>query len=204
MRVLVISPAENVEEETSTLIKLFEAGLNTFHVRKPEMDYSEYVSYLKKIPREYHHNLVLHSHYELKEDFEIKGIHVKEGAQRSFLDFSSLTQSASIHSLDNITPWHLERDYLFLSPIFDSISKKGYTSNFDQVELKNEMQKRSSFLSQIPLIALGGINPENVAQVKEMPFQGAALLGSLWNTSSHQAVENFKNVFEELCPQFAS
>ena len=70
-------------------------------------------------------------------------------------------------------------DYVFLSPVFDSISKSKYQGKFkDQnfnVFLKKVKQK---------VYALGGIDASKIDKVKRMDFQGVALHGAIWESEN--------------------
>ena len=80
-------------------------------------------------------------------------------------------------------------DYVFLSPIFNSISKKEYFSKFNDEILLN-----ASLNGKInkKVIALGGINQETLPIVKKYGFWGVAVIGSVWETA--EIVTNFLNL----------
>ena len=67
-------------------------------------------------------------------------------------------------------------DYVFLSPIFDSISKIGYESAFDDAEVL------TAFLanSKQRVIAFGGVDADRIAICEELGFRGYAMLGDIW------------------------
>ena len=65
-----------------------------------------------------------------------------------------------------------------MSPIYDSISKVNYYSTYTAEELR-EAQKSKVIDSKV--IALGGINADNLLEIKDFGFGGAAILGDLWN-----------------------
>ena len=67
--------------------------------------------------------------------------------------------------------------YAFLSPIFDSISKKGYQSGFSKEELI--MHRDNGSIHQ-GVVALGGVSEDNLDEVAEMGFGGVAMLGDFW------------------------
>lgn len=54
----------------------------------------------------------------------------------------------------------------------------GYTSNFEIEKLYDFL---TSGIVQNPIIALGGIDEENIGCIKDIGFYGAALLGAIWN-----------------------
>ena len=60
--------------------------------------------------------------------------------------------------------------------VFDSISKQGYAAAFaDRAELASCLAT-----SRYPVLALGGVTPARLAEVAELGFAGAALLGGVW------------------------
>lgn len=62
-----------------------------------------------------------------------------------------LTISTAFHELSQLQGEYGALDYAFLSPIFDSISKKGYVAAFDHQTLAHKVA-----CSSVPLVALGG------------------------------------------------
>lgn len=98
--------------------------------------------------------------------------------------------SSSVHQPEIISEQQ-HFDYLFLSPVFNSISKPGYAGFADA---SFTLQKSSP---QPEVIALGGIDATNIHQLKAMNFDGAAVLGSIWQ-QPEQAIFNFK-VLQKIC-----
>jgi thiamine-phosphate pyrophosphorylase len=111
----------------------------------------------------------------------LQGIHYKERdrPQPPLSRFApALTQSTSLHSLPEVLADWQNLEYAFLSPIFDSISKEGYTAaGFDQQELADALQQ-----AHMPVYALGGVSIDKVPLVGSMGFQGIGLLGAVWGS----------------------
>ena len=87
------------------------------------------------------------------------------------------TVSRSCHSLAEVAAWRDRLDYLFLSPVFDSISKQGYRAGFAPEEL---LRAAREGIIDRRVMALGGITPDNLARVRAWGFGGAVVLGDLW------------------------
>ncbi len=109
----------------------------------------------------------------------LQGIHYKE-RDRPPPPLSrfgeGLSQSTSLHSIADVLQDWRNLDYAFLSPIFDSISKEGYSAaGFDPQEVTDALQR-----AQMPVYALGGIDVEKVPVVRRMGFHGIGLLGAVW------------------------
>ena len=82
-------------------------------------------------------------------------------------------------------------DYVFLSPIFDSISKNGYTAAFHRGALQAAARNGSIGDN---VIALGGITPERIEEAAACNFGGAAVLGYLWADSVEETLERFRTL----------
>ena len=86
MKIIVISNPVNINGEFEFLNQLFSLGLEYFHIRKPGFNYSDLRNYIKDIPSKYHNRIILHSHFELLNEFELKGIHIKRNDKQLLLE----------------------------------------------------------------------------------------------------------------------
>ena len=198
MIVVLLSYEQHYPNEASLLNEMFEQGLTHFHLRKPGWTLTETSTLLKQIDSTYHNRIVLHDHYELQASFQLKGAHFNSRSDdnwNGFVAYASST-SASFHSFEEVHQEGYEFDYVFLSPIFDSISKKGYKSAFDKQQL-------TAFLQQdynTKVVALGGINISNLDACREMGFDGVALMGAIWNNDQPvEALKKMTSHVKEAC-----
>jgi thiamine-phosphate pyrophosphorylase len=172
-----------VTNEFGILAELFNNGLEIFHFRKPGLSREQTTAGVAKIPRHFHDRVVLHDHHRLVEHYNLKGIHFNETRRKEEFDRiaeirkegTGLNLSASFHRIADVKQHGAVFDYVFLSPVFDSISKKNYTAAFDPSDL-------NAFLtvSLTPVIALGGVDAIGITAVRKMGFSGAAVLGAVW------------------------
>ena len=86
-------------------------------------------------------------------------------------------------------------DYVFLSPVFDSISKQGYAAEYTPEQIR---QAAKDGIIDKRVIALGGIDEDNILQVKDYGFGGAAILGGLWNKFDLDHDYNYQNLIEHF------
>ena len=198
MKLLVLSPENTFADENEIIKILFDEGLEYFHVRKPSYSKEQLSAYIEKIPPEYHPKMVLHTHHELTELFEIGGIHYNKRAPESEVKSGNFSCSISYHSLNELRASGEKYNYVFLSPVFNSISKEGYKANQELGQLK-EFLKKTTTLNFPPIIALGGINENNIETCAQMGFNGVAVLGAVWkNDSSKAVIKKFKTL-QNLC-----
>jgi thiamine-phosphate pyrophosphorylase len=186
--IIVITPEEIIQNETEVINELFQDGLDLLHIRKPFINSEEMMDFIQKINSKFHQQLVLHSHYDLAENFNISRLHFREIDRQNELykSFIDKTISTSVHDIQTFNELNEDWEYSFISPVFPSISKKGYGENST---ILNDIKNRAH--SNVKLIALGGINENNIHKVFESEVDGVALLGAIWES------EEPLNVFEK-------
>ena len=89
-------------------------------------------------------------------------------------------------------------NYVFLSPIFDSISKSDYKAAFEMSVLEDASARG---IIDKKVMALGGVTAENMKTIKELGFGGAVVLGDLWdrfNIHSNLDYKELINHFRKL------
>ena len=177
MKLILITPPSYFVEEDKIITALFEEGLDILHLRKPNTAPMYAERLLSLIPEQYHKRIVVHGHFYLKDEYKLKGIHLNSRNPNIPANYKGHL-SRSCHSLEEIKEHKKAHDYLFLSPVFDSISKKDYCANYSQEELKKA--HKASIIDK-KVIALGGIDADNIKQVKNLGFGGAAVLGGIWD-----------------------
>ncbi|WP_373833513.1 thiamine phosphate synthase [Bacteroides heparinolyticus] len=177
MKLIVVTAPTFFVEEDKIITALFEEGLDILHLRKPETSamYSERP--LTLIPKQYHKRIVTHEHFYLQEEFNLMGIHLNARNPKEPHDFSGHI-SCTCHSLDEVKSKKHFYDYLFLSPIFDCITKDGISSGFEAEELRQAGKEK---IIDHKVMALGGITPNNILEIKDYGFGGAVVVGDLWN-----------------------
>ncbi len=179
--VVVISYPTNVAGEATIMNNLFDEGLEILHIRKPVVAIDEIRLLIQKIKPQYHHRISLHQYHELAGDFGIKRLHYTETNRKEMsaevlirLKAENFILSTSIHQVQEYNSLSTVFDYTFFGPVFNSISKPGYTSVIADDFIFPVLANHSK------VIAIGGINATNILKVKEMQFNGAAVLGIIW------------------------
>lgn len=184
MKLIVISNSTPVANEAASINRLFDEGLEIFHIRKKVFTEKEMREYIESIAEKHFNKLVLHSHYHLAKEYDLKGIHIS--AKKKNID-SKKAISVSFHSLNEIEKFAESFGYGFLSPIFNSISKKRYKSSFNLDELKSFLKNEKK-----KIIALGGVDENKFDQLKDINFAGIALLGAIW--TNENPIEKFISI----------
>jgi thiamine-phosphate pyrophosphorylase len=191
---IVISHTAPFPGEAAIICQLFERGLNYFHLRKPAADEVAIRQLLDALPAAYHTRIALHNHHQLADEYGIRRLHFTE-QHRTDTDLPALTLlsakgyllTTSVHSVQALQLLPPLFSYAFLGPVFNSISKPGYQGIGDSGLYLYDHQK------PVKVIALGGIQADNMEVAKAMNFDGVAVLGALWHDPSYAL-----KTFEEL------
>lgn len=177
MKLIAITPEITLSHESEYIEMILDSGFDYVHIRKPSFDVNAMRKFILNIPQLFHSRLKLHSCFELVDEFNVAGVHLN--SRNKYFEqndsCNELLLSKSCHSVGELST-SCEYEYVFLSPVFDSISKNGYKSNFELEEISQIFRTRS----YSNVIALGGIKAEYMPLLAETGFAGAAFLGYLF------------------------
>lgn len=200
MKLIILSCAHLLEKEHVIINSLLEAGVLCLHLRKPFSKAELLERIIRRIHPAYLRRIVLHQHHQLAFKFGLGGVHFSEAERISMQDShraavvqkvkaNHMTMSTSVHSKEALAQIHKQFDYVFFSPVFNSISKPGYGPATD-MSIRNIQIKAK-------VIGLGGVNAGNISKLKQMGYDGAAVLGAVWQ-EPEKAVEHFIKI-QQTC-----
>jgi thiamine-phosphate pyrophosphorylase len=89
------------------------------------------------------------------------------------VDARRLALSTSAHGWEEFSKLPAGLAYAFISPLFDSISKRGYGAN------AGLLKRPDRELPCLP-VGLGGVSGETIGLMLEHGWKGAAVLGWIW------------------------
>lgn len=187
MEWIVITSPGFLQGEADFIDRLFNHGLDRLHLRKPGAGIGECRRLLDGISREWLPRIVVHDNFGLCREYGLGGVHLN-GRNPMAPPNHEGSVSRSCHSLEEISRYKGECDYLTLSPIFNSISKQGYMAAFGPGQLA---AARDSGLIDRRVIALGGVTLENIPRVKELGFGGVAIIGDVWQRMADGSVDEY-------------
>ena len=181
MKIIAITPPHAIDDEVVVIRQLFAKGIDIVHLRKHQSEFegNNVISYLHKILSaltcEERSKIIIHDYPTLYEEFSLKGIHINKNITSLPENYIGY-KTRSCHSFDEILKYKNEYDYLFLSPIFESISKPGYKSPFTP-----EMLQQASLEGIIDnkVIALGGVTFDKIPYLQSLNFGGVAMIGGI-------------------------
>jgi len=196
MKLAVITSATGIDNEHETLERMLKHGLKNLHVRKPKYSKQKMREYLEGFSKESRRKIIIHSHHSLALAMRLKGIHLTEkhresafGVWKKFFLFRmmrpNLHISASYHKLSEVKSDGGRYDYVFFSPVFESISKEDHKPSYNLASMYDVFHNNP----KIKALALGGVTGDKISACFETRFSGVALSGFLWE--SDNPIERF-------------
>lgn len=181
MKIIVITSPDFIAGEAKLIESLFAEGLYTLHLRKPGATADDCRRLLDALPTDCLSRIVVHQHFGLCLDYGLLGVHLNARCPEPPAYFSPRSLSASCHTIAEAARRKASLSYVFLSPIFNSISKQGYGAAFAPEQLANAAA-RGDIDERV--IALGGVTAEAFPLLRQWRFGGAALLGDVWGRAA--------------------
>ncbi|MGC6456168.1 MAG: thiamine phosphate synthase [Coraliomargaritaceae bacterium] len=184
MKILAVSPESDYAEEATCIIRLLENGLARYHLRKPNWAVEQTADLLHKLPEEWLPRLSIHQHHQLAESFPV-GVHYKDTkVGKWILPSVQASISRSLHSIEGLSEASAGMDYVFLSPVFASISKVNHSPSWSDDTIRAVLsQERST-----EIFGLGGINADTIEEAIGLGFDGVVVHGALWQSLDPLAV----------------
>jgi thiamine-phosphate pyrophosphorylase len=176
MRIVVISPDSADPREVPAMEGLFAAGLERYHVRKPSWTEPELEAWLRALPVAWRARIVVHQHHGLAGVLGLGGRHEKGDSQRAE------GASRSCHDLPSLRRYMRSFGQVMFGPIFPSLTKEGYgpPADFPWRELQQTLKARDD-RGSASVLAIGGVTAGRLGRCAELGFDGAAVLGAVWN-----------------------
>lgn len=192
----IITSPERIHEESRILRELLQAGAGSVLLRKPGWSMQEYAALINTIDPACYPAIRISQYPELCMQYGLGGVHFGEAARATLtpLQMEQFNQqhwhtSTSIHTPAMIPVLGNTWRTLLLGPVFNSISKPGYNSRIKATTLLDKTGSTAS------IIALGGVDHTNIHLLRQMHFDGAALLGAIWQQPA-RAITNYNRIQE--------
>lgn len=180
---------------------MLEAGADFIYLRKSNIDSAYWYAYVEQFPYGFEKRFIT-TDFQLLHDLDLGGFHFQQDIVKSLsvedlrenivlLRLKDKISSVTVHDLEELKKYDGVFDHILISPIFDSISKKGYSSAWNLEELKDYILNRNDKSSL--LFAQGGVDDQKLGIIQELGLDGLTLLGYLWEDASN-AIKNFEKL----------
>lgn len=194
MKLLLLSSPNFFVEEDKILTTLFEEGLDVLHLRKPNSEPVYCERLLTLLPQSYHQNIITNDHFYLKEEFDLKGIHLSRRNPEIPKGYKGVV-TRTCYSLEELPEAKKNSKYVILKNVFDSISADGSKSAYTHEQLYEASRKG---LIDKYVMAQTGINIDNISEIQSLGFGGAVVCSDVWNRFNIHNGLDFKDVIKHF------
>jgi thiamine-phosphate pyrophosphorylase len=164
----------------------FSAGCRWLSLREKDLPENEQVILLRKLlqrAQRYQATVILHGNAKLALEAGTHGVHLPAGGNfaeaRRVLGADALI-GLSIHSAKEARALDARLvDYVIAGPIFGTASKPGYGP-----ALGSEGLAQIARASAVPVIAIGGVCPDNAAECLAAGVAGIAVMGGVMRATN--------------------
>lgn len=188
--IIVITPEHEVPNELRIMKKLLDAGLPRLHMRRHDWGLNRTRDWVAAIPKKHRSRIVVHGHPELVAELGLAGVHLQAGKPKPKNLPEGVAVSRSCHDYDELCHGPKDCVYATLGPVFPSVSKRGYAPRRTPGEYAAIIDFWRTENKGHPVVALGGITPDNIGELRHMGFAGAAVVGAIWESAD--PVESFR------------
>lgn len=193
MKLVIQTQPDFFVEEDKILTALFDEGLDILHINKPESEPIYCERLLSLLPNEYYDRIRVHQHYYLKQEFDLRGIHIDD-REASIPEGFQKHLTRSTCQISDLKDMKKTCDYVMLYSLFDSLHDDVKAS----LPISEMEQAHKAGYIDRHVYALGGMSLENVKMAKELGFGGVCICGDLWNRFSIQHEIDFKALLEHF------
>ena len=192
MKLILLTTPDFFVQENTIINSLFSEGLDMLHILKPQSEPVYCERLLKLIDKEWHKKIVTHEHFYLKSEFKLRGIHLSQRNPTPPNKYRGHV-SCSCYSLEDVERRKGKCDYVFLSQIFQGISRPDLRGSFSDEELYDG---KSRGVIDNKVMAFGGISIDRIDQVKDYGFGGVVIFGDIWKRFDYHLSSSYKGVID--------
>ena len=197
MKLILLTHPDFFIQEHIILDAMFEEGLDMLHILKPNSEPIFCERLLKLMDKGWRKKIVTHEHFYLKNEFKLHGIHLSQRNPEPPAKYRDHV-SCSCFSMEEVVRRKPKCDYVFLSQIYDGITKPDFKSSFSELELQDAT---SHGIIDSKVMAFGGISLDNIDNLKSYGFGGVVIFGDIWKRFDFHSSSSYKgviNYFKQL------
>lgn len=191
MRLWVTTSPDDFASEFDDIEQIFSRGLTRLILQKrgrggsPYATESDYERWLMALPMECRDRIWVRGTPDLAERLDVRGCVAEAGsllgdAPESWKRVNTVAFCRSLDQLEKLPQWVAGA---LVGPVFQPQSVYEPVKTHGIETLANKLTTiASSDSAKIPqIIAFGGIDHENLDDIKKLPLQGISVLGGIWN-----------------------
>lgn len=195
MKLVVMTKSTYFVEEDKIISMLFEEGLDCLHISKTDTSPLYLERLLSLLPSEFHHRIIVHQHFHMKDEFALGGIHLDSAAVSVPPGYRG-TVGRTCDDVMLLKSMKRQSDYVFLKNIHQPCEA---TDDEEEILSGAELDEagRQGLLGR-HVYAMGGVTMADLAALRTLSFGGVVIRNDLWNRFCIHSEQNFSPVIEHF------
>ena len=188
MKILLMTTPNFFIEEHQIVTALFDEGLESLHLRKPGSQpvFSERL--LSIIPETYRRRIVVHDHFYLKDEFNLKGIHLSPRNPQPPDGYKGHV-SCSCYRPEDIRGLKRNMDYVLFSI-------RQTPEDSLPIGMIRELVDEGTIDKKVYL--QGFVSDEDIPVLRHAGVEGVVVQNAIWNDFSIYSTQDFKDIIKHL------
>lgn len=189
-----MTPPDFFVEEDKIISTLFDKGMDILHLRKPNTEpvYSERL--LTLLPHDCYKQIVVHDHFYLKEEYDLKGIHLNKRNPEPPKGYKGHV-SCTCYNIEELRANKKKFDYIILAPAPSTNPNSDIIDSFTPEILKKAAKEG---LIDKRVMAQGGVCCDNIKQLKDYNFGGVVITDDLWSHFNIHLTQDYKELIQQF------
>ena len=193
MRLWVVTSPDNFTSEFDDIEEMFKRGLTRLVLQKRNATEEQYERWLMALPMEYRDRIWVRGTPDMAERLEVRGCVIDAAVLAQEIPerwkrVNCIALCRNLSQFENLPEWvagalvgpvfqpqsvYEPVESLGILPLADKLNACSITGDGPDISVQR---------TNIPqVIAFGGIDHENLDDIKKLPLQGISVLGGIWN-----------------------
>ena len=189
MRLWVTTSPDDFTSEFDDIEEMFKRGLARLILQKRNATEAQYERWLMGLPMEYRDRIWVRGTPDMAERLDVRGCVIDAAVLAQEIPerwkrVNCIAVCRDLEQLENLPEWVAGA---LVGPVFQPQSIYEPVETLDIACIADKLAARDTAGDQpeinIPpqVIAFGGIDHENLDDIKKLPLQGISVLGGIWN-----------------------
>jgi thiamine-phosphate pyrophosphorylase len=185
MKLIIMTKPAFFVEEDKIVTTLFEEGLESLHLNKPGCEPVYWERFLTLLPDEYYRRITVHNHFYLKDEYGLRGIHLENPSQEVPYGYRGRL-SCTCSEVEEVRAAKKRMDYIFFNV------KQWMDAAHDNNDLG--FHTVSNEVAGKHVYAMGGVDVDNIRQMRDMGFGGVVVCSDLWDKFDIHQGQDYKEL----------
>lgn len=178
MRLWLSTSPDDFSAEFDDIEEMFKRGLTRLILHKRNATEAQYERWLMALPMEYRDRIWVRGTPDMAERLDVRGCVIDASVLAGEIPerwkrINCIALCRSLEQLESLPEWVAGA---LVGPVFQPQSVYEPVETLDFGGLADKLAEKS-----LQAIAFGGIDHENLEEIKKLPLQGISVLGGVWN-----------------------